>query len=457
MIAAIDLDAVLPLAALAALAAVPVLVPTVVLLFLPWPLTRYVLIPLGLPRSSFVVTHLALLTWAGQTRRGAIVAAAWAALRSKRDERDLLDWLESLLARRTPLGVQEVTAYGLIAVKRGHLDDARSLLSSADELAKNHGPTLAGAIAAEWVTADAAARGDWERVYEVAHADAVRTRATRLVGDVAGRLTGRDEAPPWRLWLRWLVAPHRIHTHALVRRALDQAPGSATRVVPDAVVLPQADDPFLAALTLHAALLERPSTALLAEDLVRLARAWDEAFDDPATAQGIADRANALGSPASDRALTQLMDDVEQDLVALARTADLAPPGPMVASRTLQGALKKLRADALAELELAADLLEHRVDEKRALPAVDEWRDWQKLRHQAEAAFRVGDPKLKRLVFAALHGPVCALAVWLFNDRHERHAAHAIFSWLLEKAEEVDDVDAIRLQQGNVTASGRWI
>lgn len=450
MIGAVDLHGILPFAAL------PVLIPVLILL-LPWPITRYLLIPLGLPRVSFFVTHLALLTWAGQPRRGAVVAAAWAALKSARDEHDLLDWLESLLIRRAPFGVQEVTAYGLIAAKRGHLDDARSLLASAGDLSRNHAPTLASALAAEWVAADAAARGDWDRAYEVAQDDAHRTRATLLVGDVAARLTGRGEVPPWRLWLRWAVAPHRIHTRRLVKRALDQATGSATRVVPDAVVLPRADDPFVAALTLHAALLKRPTEALLFEDVVRLARSWDEAFEAGASAQAIAERAAVLGAPASDRALVQVMDDVEQDLAALLRSADLVPAGPMVVSRTLEGAFKKLRAEALAELELAANLLEHRVDDKRPLPAVDEWRDWQKLRHQAEAAFRVGDAKLKRLVFSALHGPVCALAVWLFNDRQERHAAHAIFSWLLDRAVEVEDVDAIRLQQGNVSASGRWI
>ena len=52
--------------------------------------------------------------------------------------------------------------------------------------------------------------------------------------------------------------------------------------------------------------------------------------------------------------------------------------------------------------------------------------------------------------------PVCALAVWLFNERQENHAAHAIFFWLMEHAHRVDDVDAIRLQQGNVAASKAW-
>ena len=36
------------------------------------------------------------------------------------------------------------------------------------------------------------------------------------------------------------------------------------------------------------------------------------------------------------------------------------------------------------------------------------------------------------------------------------HAAHAIFRWLLDQAEAVEDLDAIRLQQGNVAASATW-
>ena len=54
----------------------------------------------------------------GQYVLGAIVAAAWAALRSKREVRDFLDALEEQLKGRR-LGVAEVTAFRLIAAKRG--------------------------------------------------------------------------------------------------------------------------------------------------------------------------------------------------------------------------------------------------------------------------------------------------------------------------------------------------
>lgn len=449
MILALDLSALAPYVAW------PTLIPLLILLF-PWPIVRYVVIPLGMPRVAYVLTHFAFVTWAGRTRSGAVVAAAWAALRSRRDQRDFLDALEVLLSKRR-LGVAEVTAFGLIAAKRGRLDDARLLLASADELAKNQPPTLARAIAAEWVVADAASRGDWSRAARVGRCKDLfaRTRVTRLIGDVAARLTGEEEVPPWKLWLRWSMAPHRIWTRALVERAAKQAPGSASKEVrPEPVVLPVDDDPFVRAMTLHVALLRRPKEALLDDDLFRLARTWDEALAEANLAHRSSERALQLGAPASNRALAQLADDVQADLVALARGAGV--PLDRDAGPTLEGAKKKLRDSALSELELAASALDHRVHEKRKLPAVDEWREWLVLRERAEAAFRLGGARLHRLGFSALHSPVCALAVWLFNERDENHAAHAIFHWLLTQAEAVDDLDAVRLQQGNVAASAAW-
>ncbi len=439
--------------ALGLVAAWPVGVALLLVIF-PWPIVRYLLIPLGLPRLAFVVTHFALLTWAGRPRGGALVAAAWAALRSKRDHRELLDMLEGLLANRR-LGIAEVTAYGLIAAKRGHLDDARTLIGAADDFARNHPPTLARALAAEWTTAEAAARGDWERVARVARSSdpLARTRITRLLGDVAARLTGVEDVPARRLWLRWAIAPRRLWTRPLVQRALKQAPGSASKVVrAEPVVLPAAGDPLAHAMTLHVALLRRPVEALLSEDLFRLARAWDAAFADPALAGRTAERARELNTTATARPLAQLAEDVQSDLVMLAQTAEIPlidrEPGP-----TLNAAKKRLRDASLSELELAATALDQRIHQKKKLPAVDEWREWLALRHRAELAFRLGGPKLHRLAFSALHSPVCSLAVWLFNERRERYAAHSIFRWLLQHAEAVDDVDSIRLQQGNVTAS----
>jgi hypothetical protein len=434
----------------------PALIPLLVLIF-PWPIVRHLVIPLGLPRVAYVLTHFAFVTWAGRTRSGAIVAAAWAALRSKRDVRDFLVALEEQLVTRR-LGVAEATAFGLIAAKRGLLDDARLMLASAEELAKNHPPTIARAIAAEWVAADAAARGDWSRAARIGRLrDAfARTRATRLIGDVAARLIGEESIPIWRLWLRWAIAPNRLWTRALVERAASQAPGSASKVVrPDPVVLPAEEDPFMRAMTLHVALLKREKEAILDADLSRLAHAWDDALADRELLQRSAARASALGAPSSIRPLSQLAEDVQSDLVALARSADI-PLSDGESGPTMTGAKKKLRDETISELELAAAALEQRVRDKRKHPAVDEWREWLALRRQAEIAFRLGGARLHRLGFSALHGPVCSLAVWLFNERSENHAAHAIFVWLLSQAEAVDDLDAIRLQQGNVAASAAW-
>jgi hypothetical protein len=62
----------------------------------------------------------------------------------------------------------------------------------------------------------------------------------------------------------------------------------------------------------------------------------------------------------------------------------------------------------------------------------------------------LGGLPLRRLAFSTVHGPVCGLAVWLWNTRAERAIANAMFGWLLAEAIIVDDAEAIRLQERNV-------
>lgn len=51
----------------------------------------------------------------------------------------------------------------------------------------------------------------------------------------------------------------------------------------------------------------------------------------------------------------------------------------------------------------------------------------------------LGGPELGCLAFTKVHTDVCALAVWLFNDRKEKPIANAMFRFLLAEATAVGD------------------
>ena len=101
-------------------------------------------------------------------------------------------------------------------------------------------------------------------------------------------------------------------------------------------------------------------------------------------------------------------------------------------------------------MELASDAIRRRCDEQRALPAIDEWREWIRLVAHHERGVRLCGADFRRLAFYKVHPDACSLAVWLFNDRAQRPLGNAIFRWLLTEAQAVDDARAIALQAKNL-------
>ena len=104
----------------------------------------------------------------------------------------------------------------------------------------------------------------------------------------------------------------------------------------------------------------------------------------------------------------------------------------------------------LDELEVVADALKTRVRTRRALAIHEEWREYLTLRGTYQSAVAMTGPVLQRLAFPCVNESICALAVWLWNDRKNRVHAHQMFRWLLSEAEKCEDAEAIALHKRNV-------
>ncbi|WP_437732617.1 hypothetical protein [Sorangium sp. So ce1335] len=440
-------------------------------LFGPWLAARHVFIPLGLPRAAYAAARRSLFAWPADPRGGAALAAAWALCRARRPDPAAEAWLGDLLegtgqrrgagrggdggpaaAGTEPLRGAGIAAGAMLAAYRGDIEGARALFESVACLDERACPREARRIAAGWLAAEAAARGDWAAVVERA-ADG-GGRATALLGAAAARLLGDVSAPgAVALWLRWLAAPRRRATLPLLRRALAAGDG-APRPEPEEPE-PRAGkvaegDLWSRAVLLHATLLLRPRGKVSGDDLRRLGGAWDAALEDERAQAELRERALSLGASGAQAALGPLARAVEEDLAAALRAARVPLAEWDDLGATIGRTRRRLRDELLSEVEIACDALRRRVDEKRELPALAEWREWTALRAQYEAAAELAGTEFRRLAFPKLHADVCHAAVWLFNTRKERAIGNAMFRWLLAEAEALEDARLAGLQRGNV-------
>jgi hypothetical protein len=439
----------------------------------PWLIVRALLIPRGRVKAAWFVARMSFWTWRGDVRGGAVIAASLAILRRPDPSHpELIVWIErkrdtaapgkgprALLAAeptvRWRTGGAAIVATGLLAAARDDRPTAHRLLASAPELVVESWPRRAIVIANEWLCAEAIERGDWRVVEFVARTSPVESRMLQLLAAVAARLTGIAPIPnDLLLRLRWWLAPRRRATKPMLDAALAMPMTPRQRSKRDAAPLEPTEldadaGPIATALSLHAALLRLPLTTVRTNQLVQVGEAWDRALASDVLDRQLRDRSVALGSR-SDQALRTLIEDIEGDLAEFVRAARL----PLAELPEKEGLLarvsRRLHRDLLDQLEVATSAFEARIDAKRELPAMDEWQSFLALREQHAEAVAFGGADLRRLAFSQLHGPVCALAVWLWNDRTERALGNAIFQWLLNEAIVVDDAEAVRLQERNV-------
>jgi hypothetical protein len=451
----------------AALLAVP---PSLFVLF-PWAVLRWVLVPLGGVKAAYYLGWMCEWAFRQDGAGGPVFAAAWALARSRDAGEATVAWVEERLAAVQPLQGAGVVAAGLLAARRGDREGARALLESALDLSSV--PLVAERVAREFLAGLRAEEGRWAELCGGeapagwwARAGALmsrvlgRSRATLLIEACARRLLHRDDAPgDGALWLLWLLAPGRLGTRSLMKRALAAArgavPDGSSFLRADVAAEPAAGAPLPEAIAMQVRLWAvPPGGALTLDDLSTLGAAWDRALADAALEQQVLVRSLELGAAEGSQVRPRLADEAASELARLARARELPIGAAERRGPTLDRAARKVRDELLGPVEAASAAMRRRAIEKRALPPLDEWREYLSLRERYELCARVGGAEGRRLAWPRVRDDVCKLAVWLWNIRSEKAIANAMFAWLLAEATALGDEPTIELQKKNVDCGG---
>ncbi len=435
----------------------------IIALALPWTTTRLVLIPLGLPRLAYWLARSAEVTFDGDLHGGAALAGAWALLRRREPDEAATAWLEDRLrpAQVQTIGGAGILASGLLLAARGDRDGARAVIRTVSEIDPRACPAAARRLAA------GVARGGRGLARRVGRGRRDRRRlrlrppglAALRRRPVAPRRAARARPPRPLAALGDRPEPprHAPHRPPRPRRARRRLPrGRPQEPAPRSPAVVAADD-WSNALARHAAVLTKPIASVEGADLLTLGRAWDAILEDRVAERILAERALLLGEGSSARTLARLREAVEDDLTALVLSRELAldtlverGAAEATPSPTIDRVRRRVRDHLLVGVEASSDALRRRLDEKRELPAVDEWREWTTLRLAYEHGARLAGQDFRRLAFYKVHPDITSLAVWLFNDRQQRPLGNAMFKWLLAEATALDDARAIALQSKNV-------
>ena len=255
-----------------------IVLPVTVTLAMPELVIEGLLIPLGWTEGALQVGRLLRSQPAPiEQRPRAALAAARAYLRRPRPRG--AHRIAGHLAPCLELGTAGAAASAILALGRGEVELARSVFGLLVAMGRASIDRRAARTACEFVMLDAAARGDWHRVLATASQHHASSRLTHLLADIARRALG---FPTRGLWLRWILAPHRRATRAILRSVRPPGPeGPRLRAKPD--------------LAAFVALLGKSRTARTRGDVALAVASLDAMQDSKSLVAEVTRRALALG------------------------------------------------------------------------------------------------------------------------------------------------------------------
>jgi hypothetical protein len=424
----------------------------------PWPLARFVAIPLGWPRATALLCSLADWTWGVDRSGGAALGAVLAARNGRAAD---VDVARARVERIDLLSGAGVVAAAFVADHDGDVDASERFLDAVDCFDPRVLPSVARRLARELRAQHLIARGAWA---DLAALPADGSRFVAFARRCGARLAGVgsvDERDDGALRRAWWLAPRRRRTQVLLELALAAplVPSAASTPVESSPASPSSPpetdpaptQPLPRALALHLATMSAQRTPTEAE-LGAIATAWDVALK--AERGAWASRARSLGVVDVDVVARGVEETVVASLAAIVEQLDLSSSSLAAMPPLLAHAVERVRAERLDALEIATAALRHRLqqagdDVGGDLAPVFELREWLALRALYASVARTGADG-RALAWQACQWTLCDLGVRLWNVRGEHRLANAIHRWLRAESVVVSDDRARETHEFNV-------
>ena len=411
-----------------------------VLIWAPTAILRWIVLPLRMPHLAYWIVRICWpLGLVKDLRAGAVVFGALALARKGGSDK-AITWLEQRLRGAEPMKGAAVVAAGLLAALRKDDNLARCLFATADRMDKRLISRSVRAIARDWLVVDAARVGHWQRVIRLGRGGSDGLRWSYSMARIAERLTGDPQAwRDWQLWPCFLLAPRRLATYPVFRRAL---------AVPVRRWSQPEATPTVAELPLALGNLARTIGAARGGEA--LGRSVDAVDSQLASMRDkIGERLTALGGRGDADAILYAFRQQLIDLVT-----PLIEEGPHLARDAQRGSIMEqavwqVRRRLFGDVEARCKDYRERTQEGSALDPVAEWEEWAKLNSSADQLLEL-DPNVENVLFQTVFASVCNFAAFQHNGRKRIALAHDMFVWLLRYSR--SDPQARQLLAKNVQA-----
>ncbi len=419
-----------------------------VLLF-PGAIVDRVLAPLGLVRLTFWYSRmLCPFRTISDPLAGAVIDASRALRRSRVDRSATAAALgfERLTWRGPIASGWALIAWAELADACGDTPRARQIFEAAAR-AGDWRWAAARRHARLWMAADAAERGDWERVIALGRAAPWRHQA-RLMAHVVEATLGRPRRGRARLVARSIVTPSRRVLLPWILRALAATPPAGVEASPSGDA-----DPLRQALVLHAEAV-RAGASVRWSQLAALALAW-ERVASPATDAMLGRRIAVLGARidpgvARDALLAEPREDVSRLMGMIAE--------PLPSGLVEPPLLRSVRHDTCdARLSALESLIGRLQVGGSPLPppsSPDAWAAWGAVRAAYESLAQLSAPAELAWVLQRGWGHLCNHAAWIANACGEGALAHDIFAWLYAECRRLGVPADMKLLKENARVTG---
>ena len=344
-----------------------------------------------------------------------------------------VNWLiERFDLEPSPSEKQKEIAMALLAVLSRDRRTARILFQVIDESCPSHGSRRTRRIARDWLVADAARHGDWDKVIFIGKRGRLSQRWSYAVARIGERLIRSPSAlSNWQLWALWFLAPRRRMLKPLLMRALSTPQSSRrnytqtlTKKLPEA--LTKLNDILFVVSTEHA------SSATQARFL-NIINSIDYILETTDLNAHISKRVQTINTTpnvSADMIVLMLKEHLVELIMPFIKQFPQLAQNISDAS-FLSRPIEKMQHGLFEDIEVRSKDYKNRTFAQTHIALFSEWQTWAQFREVADRIMLIS-PSSQDALFKIIFPPVCNFSVFQYNILKRNTLAHEMCTWLFQ-------------------------